>query len=303
MIRHAERFIRPATPHTKSDESIKVIRAWIDECHTRHPKCAFGSSTIKDRQLPSRILKIEQGENLNDLHVKLCDSAHFHPEVQYATLSHAWGRDLHLKLTSKNMEELQQGIPISKLPRTFADAAELTNSLSLRDLWIDALCIIQDVCDKSDWERECSKMCGIYSSAFVSIAASAAVDSDGGLFVSRNPLEITPYIIHVTEKKEGGDCEPYALWPEDRQMKSFLADTPLNQRAWVFQERLLAPRTVHFTKGKIFWECRQLIASDSDPYNDIEKFNAAYPLWSPMSVLNLLGLAFPRFSMALALSN
>jgi hypothetical protein len=91
-------------------------------------------SRIKDRQLPSRLLKIEQGENLNDLHVKLCDSAHFHPEVQYATLSHAWGRDLHLKLTSKNMEKLQQGIPISKLPRTFADAAELTNSLSLRYL-------------------------------------------------------------------------------------------------------------------------------------------------------------------------
>ncbi|KAF4961928.1 hypothetical protein FSARC_9969 [Fusarium sarcochroum] len=30
---------------------------------------------------------------------------------------------------------------------------------------------------------------------------------------------------------------------------------PLNQRAWVFQERLLSPRTLHFSSDRITWEC------------------------------------------------
>lgn len=224
--------------------------------------------------MPSRLLKIEQAEN--NLHVKLCDSAHFHPEVQYETLSHAWGRAPHIKLICENMKELKQGIPISKLPRTFTDAVELTNSLSLRYLWVDSLCIIQENFDKSDWERECSKMGGIYSGSFISIAANPAADSEGGLFALRNPLEITPCIVKLENEARGGQRKLCALSVEDHQMRSFLATTRLNQRAWVFQERVLAPRTVHFSDRKIVWQCGRLLATEIDLYNDIEKLGMSY---------------------------
>ena len=34
---------------------------------------------------------------------------------------------------------------------------------------------------------------------------------------------------------------------------------PLATRAWTLQERLLAPRTVHYTKNQMYWECQECI--------------------------------------------
>jgi Heterokaryon incompatibility protein (HET) len=70
------------------------------------------------------------------------------------------------------------------LAQTFRQAVELTYNLSLKYLCIDSLCILQD--SQSDWELECSQMSGIYSGAFINIAASASTDSSGGLFGSKN---------------------------------------------------------------------------------------------------------------------
>jgi hypothetical protein len=39
----------------------------------------------------------------------------------------------------------------------------------------------------------------------------------------------------------------------------------------VLQERLLAPRAVHFTPTKIFWECPEHLASETDPHGDFEQ--------------------------------
>ncbi|KAG4430835.1 hypothetical protein IFR05_013691 [Cadophora sp. M221] len=39
----------------------------------------------------------------------------------------------------------------------------------------------------------------------------------------------------------------------------------LNTRAWVAQERMLSPRTIHFGKKQIFWECRELNACELFP--------------------------------------
>lgn len=39
----------------------------------------------------------------------------------------------------------------------------------------------------------------------------------------------------------------------------------LNKRGWVFQERLLSPRTIHFGERQVFWECRELDAAESFP--------------------------------------
>lgn len=41
----------------------------------------------------------------------------------------------------------------------------------------------------------------------------------------------------------------YQKWSE------LIAKTKLCRRGWVLQERLLAPRTVHFSKQQLFWEC------------------------------------------------
>ena len=51
-------------------------------------------------------------------------------------------------------------------------------------------------------------------------------------------------------------CIPKDPWSIDVQL------APLNQRAWVFQERHLARRTLHFAADQIYWECNELESSE-----------------------------------------
>jgi hypothetical protein len=53
-------------------------------------------------------------------------------------------------------------------------------------------------------------------------------------------------------------CDPNLWWRR-------VATQPLNQRTWVLQERLLAPRKLHFSDREIFWECRKFKASEMFP--------------------------------------
>jgi hypothetical protein len=41
--------------------------------------------------------------------------------------------------------------------------------------------------------------------------------------------------------------------------------TELSKRAWILQEHLLSPRTLHFSKAQVFWECREANACESYP--------------------------------------
>ena len=283
-----KRFITPAAPDTKSAESSQIIRTWIHECLNGHPECiAIQSARKKTRSLPTRLVHI--GPPQESSRIKLCSSTPLDSSVRYATLSHVWGTSRHLILTSENEEELHRGICVTRLPGTFRHAVELTQRLSLQYLWIDSLCIVQD--SPSDWERECKIMGDIYSNAFINIAASAATDSDGGLFGSRDPLEITPCVVHIRFAERGCQDERYVFWAEDQE-KTPIADDPLNKRAWVLQERLLAPRTVHFTRPKIFWECKSLLASETDACRLVEyhqdlsitqRWNAPLPKHLPLA--------------------
>jgi len=45
------------------------------------------------------------------------------------------------------------------------------------------------------------------------------------------------------------------FWVDD-PYRNFVEE-PLLRRAWTFQERFLAPRTLHFTNSQIFWECNE----------------------------------------------
>ena len=171
-----------------------------------------------------------------------------------------------MTLVNGNLHQCLQGLPLWALPQTFVDAIRLTNALGLSYLWIDSLCIIQD--STLDWEVESTTMCDVYRGSTINIAASASVDCNGGLFLRRNPLSVTPCIIDVSyERKEAGDREggPYALSCEIACDRDPLVDEPLSRRAWAVQERILAPRTVYFTARKVYFACYKKMTSDVDP--------------------------------------
>ncbi|RSL42444.1 hypothetical protein CEP54_015481 [Fusarium duplospermum] len=127
--------------------------------------------------------------------------------------------------------------------------------------WISyySLCIIQD--DADDWARESSAMANIYENAYLTIAATSSKDSSGGLFSTRRVRQEL-----VCGRRYGADGAPYLVAAVEDVPHPKLTDEsrnlaqkwPLLTRAWVFQERLLSPRVVHFASPEMFWECREM---------------------------------------------
>jgi hypothetical protein len=69
----------------------------------------------------------------------------------------------------------------------------------------------------------------IHSNAFINIAVSTATDSDGGLFGSRDPLDITPCVVRIRFAERAGEDELYVFWAEDQKRRPLL--TPLSTSA------------------------------------------------------------------------
>ena len=121
------------------------------------------------------------------------------------------------------------------------------------------MCIIQDLRD--DWLHEASLMSSVYANSSLNLAASSAADGRTGLFFKRNPSSIEPNYI-TTSATLGKDfvvanCE---LWYES------IEKGPLAKRAWVVQERFLAPCTLHFASTQLFWECGEVSCCEMFPY-------------------------------------
>ncbi len=193
-------------------------------------------------------------------------------EGRYVTLSHCWGDKTFTKLTEDKLPEFQEEILLRDLPRTFRDAIEFACELKeVQWIWIDALCILQG--NDKDWLYEASVMDKVYTHAFCNISATAAMDSSEGLFQWRDQKR--KWVDTVTVKTEDLDvtAQPTVectisdleFWDEK------VENAPVNKRAWVLQERLLAPRVIHWCKDQIAFECREMDRAECRP-GDLPQF-------------------------------
>ncbi|PVH96780.1 HET-domain-containing protein, partial [Periconia macrospinosa] len=153
---------------------------------------------------------------------------------EYTCLSHCWGNSKPYTLNSITQRDLESGIDAGNLPKTFQDAIHVTRCLGVQYLWIDSLCILQD--SESDWATESARMDQVYARAACTIAATASINSEGGLFFERHPETLLP--------------------------------SPLNSRAWVSQERQLSRRIMHFSNRQLFWECHGKITCEIYPSDE-----------------------------------
>ncbi|KAF7870204.1 uncharacterized protein EAF02_009394 [Botrytis sinoallii] len=146
------------------------------------------------------------------------------------------------------------------LPKTFEDAIEVCMQLKIRYIWIDSLCIIQD--DKEDWARESVTMIDVYGSGVLNIAASSSIDGSQGCFFDRQDLLKCRISLKINRNNDAMyDCIPNTKHPLDDPIVC-----PLESRGWTLQERLLSPRTVHFTWKEVFWECHTNFVSESSAF-------------------------------------
>ncbi|KAH7309279.1 heterokaryon incompatibility protein-domain-containing protein [Rhexocercosporidium sp. MPI-PUGE-AT-0058] len=197
----------------------------------------------------------------------------------YVTLSHCWGGASFSKLTEDKMADFKRGVKLKELPKTFQNAIRFARRLGnkpgqVRYIWIDSLCIIQAAqpnkpteTEKSDWLKESAQMHLIYNNSYCNISATAATDSTKGLFLPREPHLLWEDEINLNTEGIPGissdeliqRCKIIDLSFWERNID----DAPVNRRAWVLQERLMAPRVLHFCQDQIAWECRKVDASES----------------------------------------
>jgi hypothetical protein len=275
---------------TNSPETWKLIRTWLKNCAEKHTK---GDPEF-EKFFPDRVLDVGiAGDSEVFLRV-LHDLPQEQQTSRYLTLSHCWGATQILKVTRSTLSKFQSGIEVSILPKTFQDAVEATRQLGERYIWIDSLCIIQD--SLSDWEEQSSKMDKIYMNGYCNLAATASSDSTGGLFHHRNLAAIQQLQVpckwdlqredgnfnrvdfHQFQRQEGssfdermrglakerfivGQCQVM----DYSRLHRTVVNAPLNSRGWVFQERLLSLRVVHFGAEQIVWECEHVKACETYP--------------------------------------
>lgn len=254
-------------PNTGSLETWSVVEEWIQQCSTQH-QCLAPT----DGWYPTRLVERLPGDRFR---VVRSDSASFCHGKRYITLSHKWGNGNFLRLCTNNLSDLEKGLPMNRLRKTFQDTLTVAQRLDIPYVWIDSLCIIQSGDNHEDWRRESQTMTEVYSNSFCNISADYG-DEENGLFYQRQnddfesddfePFE-PPCKIQVRWKESLEDIslgaqisssEPAMSYIVRRtQWREYLADSPLNRRGWVMQERLLAPRVLSFTPRMVSWNCGQ----------------------------------------------
>ncbi|KAH6949464.1 hypothetical protein DER45DRAFT_620035 [Fusarium avenaceum] len=236
----------PILPEAGSPQQFSLLNRWISLCDTTHECISNQPNRKKVSKMPTRVINVGSAQNPA---LRLIETKDENATGPYIALSHCWGklsREERFCTYSENIENLKQSISFDKLPPTFRDAVTVTRRLDIHYLWIDSLCIIQE--DPEDWKAESGKMEDVFNSAYCTIAASSSKSSMDGFL---GPREERAVIGIQTPKG------PLYLAEAIDDFQKHVEQGVLNTRGWVFQERALSRRTIHFTSTQVYWECGQ----------------------------------------------
>ncbi|UKZ83033.1 hypothetical protein TrVFT333_010834 [Trichoderma virens FT-333] len=239
---------------TDSEASLQWVAEKLRQCDNSHG-CRQKNSDLTGAR-PRRILDVGSADN-NHVRLKVFDATA--DEIpKYACLSHCWGSSKPLSTTTANLDSHEREILWNSLPPLFQDTITYVRRLGISLLWIDSLCIIQD--DKDDWRKEAAQMASVYQNAYLVISASKSSGSEDRLF-SEIDEQLKPNIIPVPSPGQGSAvCFRKSLTHMPRYMDQKLAKPsalPTFNRGWIYQERILSSRILHFGPQELSWECLQ----------------------------------------------
>ncbi|KAH8779795.1 hypothetical protein F5883DRAFT_406912, partial [Diaporthe sp. PMI_573] len=188
------------------------------------------------------------------------------PNILHVTLCHCWVQTQHYTLNPDTVADLKDGIEIEKPPNTFRDAINFASQLhNVGWIWIDSLGICQGGPDvEKDWLHEAALMQRVYRESYLNISATAAPNSGVGLYTDRDCRSLREN--EVSLKIDGiPEGLRRCLLISSSHWDDLVNKAPVDFRAWVLQEQLLAPRVLHFCKGSIAWECGGFTRAEGHP--------------------------------------
>ncbi|EMD66339.1 hypothetical protein COCSADRAFT_34907 [Bipolaris sorokiniana ND90Pr] len=232
---------------TGSSHALQWLKDKLGLCDSTHKHCEHRGET----SLPRRILDVggtNDSSAAKDQDIRLIETKH--DINDYICLSHCWGSGEMFRTTKENISERMHNIHFNDLPATFKDAVRITRDLGKRYLWIDSLCIIQN--DPRDWREEGLRMHEVYGNSYLTIAASKTKGPDDGLFSVSSQYKLQQFFF-VTDRQQ------FVMRVRQKISHFNSIDSfPLLKRGWVFQERILSRRMVHFGPQELVWECMEM---------------------------------------------
>ena len=233
-----------------SDESLALMRGWIDNCQRGHQLCKMMPQQVGG---PKRLLQC-----LSNGSVRLVETGSRTQRCEYIALSYCWGDGKAvMKTMEKTLDRHQRGIPDESLPPLFQEVVALARGLNIAHLWIDSLCIIQD--SGKDKVEEIQQMSDIFRGALVVVvAATASSPLDSLLRVKPQDQSHTwRTASRIVYEEMDLDVKFRRRRSNNEHIDSDATfHTPIATRAWCFQEKLLASRCLVFCEDEVVWECR-----------------------------------------------
>jgi hypothetical protein len=233
--------------NTLSQAAFDRAATWLARCLEEDRDCDNPNSSF----MPRCLLNVGSRERPSDPYL-------FEPvePLPYVCLSYCWGTDLQsiVTTTKANLRSHHEAIPYASLSLTIRDAITVCRGLGIPNLWVDALCIIQD--DRSSWLQESAEMGSIYGNSRLTIAALEPASCKLGflgkqLYGSREwQRRFTPIVdgkptasLFIRQNTTGSD---------EKAPTGFTLD----KRGWCLQESLLPNRRLCFNGYEMTWECQ-----------------------------------------------
>jgi hypothetical protein len=103
----------------------------------------------------------------------------------------------------------------------------------------------------------------IYSNAHFSLMAENASNVHDGIFRRRKAFKypVQPVSIDYLDVA-AGQTNTFTFYPTPPTFRTAVDGSPLSQRGWTLQERVLSARSVHLTDQGLFWSCPEITASE-----------------------------------------
>lgn len=238
----------PRLPPPGSTTQALLFKAWLSHCdahHSCHQKGIYSP--------PTRLIDVGDSETASILRLDCTPRQQCN---KYVALSYLWGdEDKHPRFctTTATCGKHEKSIDYDTLPKTYRDAVNITRSLGIRYLWIDSLCILQG--PDGDFEVESKKMEDVFSGAYVTLAARCATGTSDGFLKDRPTTGPKARTCHALST--GAQNSTFYVCNAIDNFMRDVEEGELSTRGWVYQERALSTRTIHFTETQTYWECGQ----------------------------------------------
>jgi hypothetical protein len=256
-------------------KNLSWILEELNQCQRSHRHNVDDANKF----LPSRLIHV--GDDAQGIlpHLVIVDYRLRRRAPEYVALSYCWGTPAEsatqFKTEQNTLKDRMAGFELDAMTKVMQDAVVTTRKLSIRYLWIDAVCIIQD--DNADWERESSTMGDVYRHAYVTICAMASPSCHIG-FLERNPPSISvPFQSRVDPVTRGfynirlfGPSplgqKPYddgEFDDEDNTFEESVSEQKWARRGWTFQESMLSRRKLYFGSHQLVFSCSHHSTSET----------------------------------------